>query len=116
MQDTPRSDPLQGDTRPAGGETLARAANGAHRAVDATVAKVAPVVDAVHDKVVAVREVAQGVEDTAARLQSNAEQAKDAAAAWLSAAREVVRAHPLAAVGGALLIGAAYMSLSSKGR
>jgi ElaB/YqjD/DUF883 family membrane-anchored ribosome-binding protein len=79
--------------RPAGGETLARAAQGAHDAVDATVAKVAPLVDGVHDKVESARNaVTTGQE-------------------WVDAAREAIQSRPFAAVAGALLVGAAYMSL-----
>lgn len=84
------------DERPAGGETLARAAQGAHRAVDATVAKVAPIVDGVHDKVESVK----GAVSTADE--------------WIVAAREAIKANPFAAIAGAALIGAAYMSLKRR--
>lgn len=102
--------------RPAGGETLARAAAGAHHAVDAAVAKVAPVVDTVHDKVESVRGVAQGVKDKASDLGEGALKAKDEIGEWMVAARDAVRAHPFAAIGVALLLGVAYSSIGSKRR
>lgn len=98
-----------GAQRPAGGETLARAAQGAHQAVDATVAKVAPVIDGVQERV----DAAKGAAATAKDALANA---KDSADEWLSAARDTVRAHPLAAIAGALLVGAAYNSLTSRKR
>jgi hypothetical protein len=103
-------------TRPAGGETLARAAAGAHRAVDSTVERVAPVVDAVHDKVESAKASVQGARNQVYKLRDEAQQAQDTAAAWIGAARDTVRGHPLAAMAGALLVGAAIVSLTSNRR
>jgi hypothetical protein len=102
--------------RPAGGETLARAASGAHRAVDSTVEKVAPVIDAVHDKVESAKASVQGAKDQANKLRGDVQQARDAAAEWIGAARDAVREHPLAAMAGAFLVGIAIVSVTSNRR
>ncbi len=99
-----------GSQRPAGGETLARAAQGAHRAVDATVEKVAPVVDAVHDKVESVKGAPQGAEDVASDVHDKLAAAKGQAGEWIGAAREVIVQNPFAAIAGAFLLGAAYVA------
>ena len=88
--------PVATPDRPAGGETLARVAQGAHQAVDATVAKVAPVVDGVHDKVESARSAVASTQE------------------WVGAAREAIQARPFAAITGALLVGAAWMSLRKR--
>jgi len=114
--DTTQSASSSTSLRPAGGETLARAAAGAHRAVDSTVEKVAPVVDAVHDRVESAKASVQGAKDQVYKLRDDARQAQDAAAEWIGAARGAVREHPLAAMFGALLVGAAIVSVTSRRR
>jgi hypothetical protein len=66
-----------------------RVVDGAHEAVDGVAAKVAPVVDGI----------------------GNAGQTKDE---WIDAARDAIRTHPFAAIGAALLVGAAYASLKRR--
>ena len=96
--------------RPAGGETLARTAQGAHRAVDATVEKVAPVIDAVHDKLESARGAAQGAKDAASDVQDQIGAAKDQAGEWIGAAREAIVQNPFGAIAGAFLLGAVYVA------
>ena len=108
--------PAAATERPAGGELLARAAQGAHAAVDATVAKVAPVIDGVHDKVEAVRDAAGAARDAAVNGKQAISDRVDEVGEWVGAARDAVRAHPFAAIAAALLVGAAYNSLTSRRR
>jgi N-acetylglucosamine kinase-like BadF-type ATPase len=60
------------------------------------------------------------VKDAAANAEQTAKETLDKASAavdeWLVAARDAIRANPLAAIGGALLVGAAYVSLTSRKR
>ncbi|MET0383417.1 MAG: hypothetical protein ABW032_08345 [Burkholderiaceae bacterium] len=102
--------------RPAGGETLARAAQGAHAAVDATVGKVAPVIDGVHDKIESAKGAANAAKDTIANGKQAIQSRVDEVGEWISAARDAVRTHPLAALAAAIVVGAAYNSLTSKKR
>ena len=93
---TAHATPVPAPDRPVGGATLARVAQGAHQAVDATVAKVAPVVDGVHDKVESARSAVASTQE------------------WVGAARQAIQARPFAAIAGALLVGAAWMSLRKR--
>lgn len=68
-----------------------RVVDGAHDTVDGAAAKVAPVVDGIAK-----------VSDTRNE--------------WVGAARDVIREHPFTAIVGALLVGAAYVSLTGSRR
>ena len=68
-----------------------RVVDGAHDTVDGAAAKVAPVVDGIAK-----------VSDTRNE--------------WVGAARDVIREHPFTAIAGALLVGAAYVSLTGSRR
>jgi hypothetical protein len=68
-----------------------RVVDGAHDTVDGAAAKVAPVVDGIAK-----------VSDTRSE--------------WVGAARDVIREHPFTAIAGALLVGAAYISLTGSRR
>ena len=68
-----------------------RVVDGAHDTVDGAAAKVAPVVDGIAK-----------VSDTRSE--------------WVGAARDVIREHPFTAIAGALLVGAAYVSLTGSRR
>ncbi len=71
---------------------IKRVTQGAHDAVDSVAAKVSSVTDG---------------------LQGGVDKAGDTRDAWIESARDAIRQHPFAAVGGALLIGAALLSLRS---
>jgi hypothetical protein len=77
---------------PVADDLIERARQGAHETVDN-----------VADKLLT---AAQGVQDSV----SKAGNARDA---WLDSARDAIRQHPIVAVAGALLIGAAVSSLTS---
>ena len=79
----------------AGATLLRRATQGAHDAIDGLSAKVSGVASGAQDKV------------------DRALQARDE---WTTAARDAVREHPLLALGGALLVGAALNALMSSRR
>jgi hypothetical protein len=71
---------------------IKRATRSAHDAVDTVAAKVSSVADG---------------------LQGRVDHAGDTRDEWLDSARDVIRQHPFAAVAGALVIGAALLSLRS---
>ena len=71
---------------------IKRVTQGAHDAVDALAAKVSG--------------VAEG-------LQGGVDKAGDTRDEWIESARDVIRQHPFAAVAGAVVIGAALLSLRS---
>ena len=71
---------------------IKRVTQGAHDAVDTVAAKVSAVADG---------------------LQGGVDKAGDTRDEWLESARDAIRQHPFAAVAGALVIGAALLSLRS---
>jgi hypothetical protein len=77
---------------PVADDLVERARQGAHETVD---------------------KVAATVASAAQCVQSGASKVGEAPVAWVDSARDVIRSHPLAAVGGALLIGVAMSSLAS---
>jgi len=80
---------------PAPDGLLKRAASGAHDAIDRVTAKVGSIADG---------------------LQGGVSKAGDTRDEWIESARDAIRQHPFAAVAGALVIGAALLSLSSSRR
>jgi ElaB/YqjD/DUF883 family membrane-anchored ribosome-binding protein len=86
--------------------------------VDAVVGRAASIVDAVHEKVAGMKSAADAAKDAASDPKQAVKDAMDGASAtaeeWLAAARDMVKANPLAAIGGALLIGAAWVSLTRR--
>lgn len=93
-----------GSTKPTGAAAAAvpivdriirRATSSAHGAVDSVAAKVNSLTDG---------------------LQDGAAKAGDTRDEWLEAARDAIRQHPLATVAGALVVGAALLSLVSSRR
>jgi ElaB/YqjD/DUF883 family membrane-anchored ribosome-binding protein len=79
--------------------------------VDAVVGRAASIVDAVHEKVAGMKSAADAAKDAASDAMDGA---SATAEEWLAAARDMVKANPLAAIGGALLIGAAWVSLTRR--
>ena len=71
---------------------IKRATQGAHDAVDSVAARVSSVADG---------------------LRGGVDSAADTRDEWLESARDAIRQHPFAAVAGALVIGAALLSLRS---
>ena len=71
---------------------IKRVAQSAHDAVDSVAAKVSSVTDG---------------------LQGGVDKASDTRDEWIESARDAIRQHPFAAVAGALVIGAALLSLRS---
>ncbi len=95
----PSGDTLAGAVRAAEGEAapavdglIQRATRGAHAAVDRVSDKVSSVADG---------------------LRGRVDDAGDARDEWIESARDAIRQHPFAAVAGALVIGAALLSLRS---
>jgi hypothetical protein len=94
---TPRTPTQGGGTTPTGAAApkvdrlIERATRSAHDAVDS---------------------VAQKVTSLSAGLRDGASKPGEVADEWLEAARDAVRLHPLATVAGALVIGAALLSLA----
>ena len=74
---------------------LKRATSSAHDAVDSVAAKVGSIADG---------------------LQGGVSKVGDTRDEWIESARDAIRQHPFAAVAGALVIGAALLSLSSSRR
>jgi hypothetical protein len=74
---------------------LKRATSGAHDAVDSIAAKVGSIADG---------------------LQGGASRVGDTRDEWIESARDAIRQHPFAAVAGALVIGAALLSLNASRR
>jgi hypothetical protein len=79
-------------TAPLVDSLITRVTQGAHDAVDALAAKVSSVTDG---------------------WQGGVDKVSDTRDEWVESARDAIRQHPLAAVAGALLIGAALLSLRS---
>jgi len=71
---------------------IQRAASSAHDAVDNVAAKVSSLTDG---------------------LQSGVDKVGDTRDEWIASAREAIRQHPLAAIAGALVVGAALLTLRS---
>jgi len=71
---------------------IKRVAQSAHDAVDSVAAKVSSVTDG---------------------LQGGVDKASDTRDEWIESARDAIRQHPFAAVAGALVVGAALLSLRS---
>ena len=111
--------PANGATKPttpnAGADTNSTAP------VDAATAAAAPIVDrllkratsSAHD---AVDSVAAKVGSIADGLQGGVSKVGDTRDEWIESARDAIRQHPFAAVAGALVIGAALLSLNSSRR
>ena len=81
----------------------------------------APVVDGLLKRVTqsahdAVDSVAVKVSSVADGLQGGVDKAGDTRDEWIESARDVIRQHPFATVAGALVIGAALLSLRSSSR
>lgn len=106
-----------GTARPAASNTPVDTAASAAQPADAMDAA-APIVDrlikraasSAHD---AVDSVAAKVSSVAGGLQGGVSKAGDARDEWIESARDLIRQHPFATVAGALVIGAALLSLSS---
>jgi hypothetical protein len=92
---TPAAAPAVADAASAATDLLGRATQRAHDFVDGVSAKVSGVTGSARDKL------------------DDVTQARDE---WMTAARDTVREHPLLAIGGALLVGAALHALTSSGR
>jgi ElaB/YqjD/DUF883 family membrane-anchored ribosome-binding protein len=78
----------------------------------------APIVDGLIKRVTqsahdAVDSVAAKVSSVSEGLQGGVDKASDTRDEWIASARDVIREHPFAAVAGALVIGAALLSLRS---
>jgi hypothetical protein len=82
------------DAAPKADELVERARQRAHETVDRVATKLA---------------------SAAQCVQSGVSRAEDAQDEWIESARDTIRLHPLAAVAGAVLIGAALSSLASLG-
>ncbi len=74
---------------------IKRATSSAHDAVDSVAAKVSSLTD--------------GLQDGASKVGDTRDE-------WIESARDLIRQHPFAAVAGALVIGAALLSLNSSRR
>lgn len=72
-----------------------RAAQGVHQAIDRGVAKVGPAVDRLRDSANSVSDTIHAKMDEVSGMQEQ----------WTGSIREQVRAHPLAVVGGAVVVG-----------
>ena len=93
------------------GDTLAGAAR-------AAASEAAPAVDGLIQRATrsahaAVDSVADKVSSVADGLRGRVDNAGDARDEWIESARDAIRQHPFAAVAGALVIGAALLSLRS---
>ena len=82
-------------TAPLADGLIKRVTQSAHDAVDSMAAKVSSVTDG---------------------LQGGVDKVGDTRDEWIESARDAIRQHPFAAVAGALVIGAALLSLSSSRR
>ena len=116
----PASNAASGTARPASASKPDDAGAAATRPTDAQAAA-APIVDRLikratsraHD---AVDSVAAKVSSLTDGLQDGVSKVGDTRDEWIESARDVIRQHPFAAVAGALVIGAALLSLSSSRR
>ena len=84
-----------------------------------TAAAAAPLVDGLLKRVTqsahdAVDNVAAKVSSVADGLQGGVDKVGDTRDEWIESARDAIRQHPFAAVAGALVIGAALLSLRSR--
>ena len=84
----------------------------------AAAAAAAPVVDGLIERATrsahaAVDSVADKVSSVADGLRGKVDNAGDARDEWIESARDAIRQHPFAAVAGAIVIGAALLSLRS---
>ncbi len=100
------------------GDTLAGATRAAEGAPAATPATAAPIVDGLIQRATrsahaAVDSVADKVSSVANGLRDRVDGAGDTRDEWIESARDAIRQHPFAAVAGALVIGAALLSLRS---
>ena len=102
-------------TKPA---TAANASNDTAVARPADAKAAAPIVDGLIKRVTqsahdAVDSVAAKVSSVTDGLQGSVDKVGDTRDEWLESARDAIRQHPFAAVAGALVIGAALLSLRS---
>ena len=122
----PASDPVtpfpasSGTARPASaskpddtGANATKPADPATAAVPAVDRLIKRVTSSAHD---AVDSVAAKVSSVADGLQGGVSKVGDTRDEWIESARDAIRQHPFAAVAGALVIGAALLSLSSSRR
>jgi hypothetical protein len=75
--------------------TVDRAAQGVHQAIDRGAAKVAPAVERLRDTAISASDTIHAKMDDLSSMQEE----------WVGSMRDQVRAHPLAVVGGAVLVG-----------
>ncbi len=94
-------------TAPATSADSSADAKGAASAVDSVIRRVT---QSAHD---AVDSVAAKVSSVTDGLQGGVDKVGDTRDEWIAAARDAIRQHPFAAVAGALVIGAALLSLRS---
>jgi len=119
----PASNGNGGSTQPAPANTAGNAtASDAQPAATAdAAAAAAPIVDRLIKRATssahsAVDSVAAKVTSITGGLQDGVSKAGDTRDEWLESARDAIRQHPFAAVAGALVIGAALLSLNSSRR
>jgi len=98
--------------------TASGAAGAARRHDPGAAASAAPVVDSLLKRVTqsaheAVDGVSHRIASTVEGLQGGAARVGDTRDEWIESAREAIRQHPLAALGGAVLVGLALHSLMS---
>jgi hypothetical protein len=99
------------------GDALSSAAHGAEDS-DAGESGAAPLVDGLIERAArsahaAVDSVSERVSAMASGLRDRVDGAGDTRDEWIESARDAIRQHPFAAVAGAVLIGAALLSLRS---
>lgn len=75
--------------------TVDRAAQGVHQAIDRGAAKVAPAVERMRDRALSASDTIHAKMDDLSGMQEE----------WMGSMRDQVRAHPLAVVGGAVVVG-----------
>lgn len=105
-------------TKPATTATAVSANNDAAVAKSVDARAAAPIVDGLIKRVTqsahdAVDSVAAKVSSVTDGLQGSVDKVGDTRDEWIESARDVIRQHPFAAVAGALVIGAALLSLRS---
>ncbi|HEY9027514.1 MAG TPA: hypothetical protein VIP05_24690 [Burkholderiaceae bacterium] len=123
---TPSYDTNEATTEPtpfpvagqAASATAGGAADAARRHDPGAAASAAPVVDNLLKRVTqsahaAVDGVSERIASTMEGLQGGASRVGDTRDEWVESAREAIRQHPLAALGGAVLVGLALHSLLS---
>ena len=106
-------------TKPATAATPVSANNAAAVAQPADAKAAAPLVDGLIKRVTqsahdAVDSVAAKVSSVTDGLQGGVDKVGDTRDEWIESARDAIRQHPFAAVAGALVIGAALLSLRSR--